>query len=216
MEFQTPQTDVWNGRFGRDYTDRNPHSLEELQALYKKNYGTTRIELNERFLQGLDRSIRILEVGSGLGMQLLCLQSMGFGNLYGVELQEYAVEESKAETRGINIIQGTAFDIPFKDGYFDLVYTSGVLIHIHPDDLAAAMGEIYRCTGRHIWGLEYFADTCTEVEYRGNENLLWKNDFARLYLDRLSDLELVQEERIKYQDVDNQDAMFLLRKAGAG
>ncbi len=195
MNIETIQAKAWGGRFGRDYTDRNPDSLEELQALYRRSFGTSRTELNERFLGGLNRSIRILEVGSGLGMQLLCLQSMGFRCLYGVELQEYAVEKSKAATRGLNIIQGTVFDIPFKRGYFDLVYTSGVLIHIHPDDLAAAMTEMHRCASRYIWGMEYFSATCTEMKYRGNKNLLWKNDFAKLYLDRFSDLDLAKEER---------------------
>jgi len=57
---------------------------------------------------------------------------MGFTNLYGIELQWYAVEKAKEYTKGINIIQGSGFDIPFKDGYFDLVITNGVLIHIAP------------------------------------------------------------------------------------
>lgn len=57
-------------------------------------------------------------------MQLKCLQEMGFTNLYGVELQAYAVQRSKEFTEGINIIQGSGFDVPFKDGFFDLVCTN--------------------------------------------------------------------------------------------
>ena len=71
---------------------------------------------------------------------------MGFTNLYGIELQGYAVELSKSRTHNINIIQGSAFDIPFKNEYFDLVFTSGLLIHIHPSNIREAMNEIYRCT----------------------------------------------------------------------
>jgi len=56
----------------------------------------------------------------------------GINNLYGIELQQYAIEKAKALTKRINIIHGVADDIPFKDGYFDMVFTSGVLIHIHP------------------------------------------------------------------------------------
>jgi len=208
----TEQMEKWAGQFGKEYTDRNALCLEEMEALYKRNYGVIRTELNERFLKGIDRSSRILEVGSNIGNQLLCLQRMGFSNLHGIELQSYAVELSKSRTRRINIIEGSAFDIPYKDGYFDLVFTSGMLIHISPSDIALAMREIHRCTSEYIWGFEYYADKYTEITYRGHGDLLWKADFARLYLDQFGDLELVEEERLKYLDNDNVDAMFLLRK----
>lgn len=208
----TEQMEKWAGEFGREYTDRNALSLEEMEALYKKNYGMTRTELNERFLKEMDRTIRILEVGSNIGNQLLCLQRVGFRNLYGVELQNYAVEFSKSRTRNINIIEGSAFDIPYKNGYFDLVFTAGVLIHINPSDIALVIREIYRCTRKYIWGFEYYADKYTEIPYRGQRNLLWKADFAKLYLNQFGDLELVKEEHLKYLDNDNVDTMFLFRK----
>jgi pseudaminic acid biosynthesis-associated methylase len=208
----TEQMEKWAGQFGREYTDRNAFSLEEMEALYKRNYGVTSTELNEQFLKGIDRTIRILEVGSNIGNQLLCLQRMGFRSLYGIEVQGYAVELSKSRTRNINIIEGTAFDIPFKDGYFDLVFTAGVLIHINPSDIALVLREIHRCARKYIWGFEYYTDHYTEIPYRGQRNLLWKTDFARLYFDQFRDLELVKEEHLKYLDNDNVDTMFLFRK----
>ena len=71
------------------------------------------------FLGNFDRSIRILEVGSNVGSQLNGLQKIGFKNLYGIEIQQSAVEISKQNTTNINIIKGSAFDIPFKDSYFN-------------------------------------------------------------------------------------------------
>ena len=91
----------------------------------KRKYGKTRTEFNEKFLEGTDRSASILEVGSNIGLQLLCLQRMGFNNLYGIELQNYAIELAKSRTRYINIIEGSIFDIPYKDGFFDIVFTTG-------------------------------------------------------------------------------------------
>lgn len=212
MARNTEQMEAWDGQFGKEYTDRNAPSLEELQSLYRRNYGLTRTELNRRFLERLDPSARILEVGSNVGNQLLCLQQMGFTDLWGIELQSYAVELSKSRTKDINIIKASAFDIPYKDGYFDLVFTSGLLIHIAPSDVGLCMSEIYRCTREYIWGFEYYADNVTEVVYRGQKRLLWKANFPRLYLDRFDDLELVKEEHIKYLDSVNVDVMFLLRK----
>jgi pseudaminic acid biosynthesis-associated methylase len=211
----TNQTQQWSSEFGKEYTDRNPHTIETMDGLYNKQFGLTRTELNVRFLSNLDRSIKILEVGSNVGTQLQGLQEIGFENLYGIELQTYAVEISKQNTKNINLIQGSAFDIPFKDSFFDLVFTSGVLIHINPDDLTIAMKEIHRCTSKYIWGFEYYADQYTEIPYRGSSNLMWKANFAKLYLDEFQDLELVKEKRIKYLDNDNVDSMFLIRKKSA-
>ncbi len=214
VEKFTDQIQQWSSEFGKEYTERNPHTIEVMDELYGKQFGLTRTELNLTFLGNLDRSIKILEVGSNVGAQLHGLQKIGFKNLYGIEIQPYAVEVSKQNTKNINIIQGSAFDIPFKDSYFDFVFTSGVLIHINPGDLNIAMREIYRCTSEYIWGFEYYADRYSEIPYRGRRNLLWKADFAKLYLDEFRDLELVKEKRIKYLDNDNVDSMFLIRKRG--
>lgn len=202
----------WEGNFGKEYTDRNTLTPQQLDQLYKRNYGISRNELNKVFLGDLDRSFKILEVGSNLGDQLLSLQRMGFENLYGIEVNSYAVEQAKANTENINIIRGSAFDIPFKDRYFDLVFTSGVLIHIAPQDIERALREIHRCSREYIWGFEYYADSYTEVRYRDQDNLLWKTDFAGLYLDLFGDLELVKERRLKYLENENVDTMFLIRK----
>lgn len=212
MSQLTEQIKIWASEFGKEYTDRNNKKLEEVDELYKKNYGISRTELNELFLGNMDRSIKILEVGCNVGIQLLFLQRMGFKNLYGIELQSYAVELAKSRTKNINIIQGTAFDIPFRDNFFDLVFTSGVLIHIHPSDIVSAIKEIYRCTNEYIWGFEYYSNEYVEVKYRGKENLLWKANFSRLYLNTFNDLELVKEMKLKYLDNENVDVMFLLKK----
>jgi len=137
---------------------------------------------------------------------------MGFESLYGIELQEYAVEISKKRTKGINIIQGNAFDIPYKSSYFDLVFTSGVLIHIHPSDIKTICKEINRCSKKYIWGFEYYADEFTEVNYRDNSDLLWKADYANIYLSTFKNLDLVKEKRLKYLTNDNINTMFLLKK----
>ena len=212
MRKLTDQMLQWSSEFGIEYTERNPHTFEAMDEIYKKQFGFTRTELNLTFLGGFDGSIRILEVGSNVGTQLIGLQKIGFKNLYGIEIQPYAVEISKQNAKNINIINGSALDIPFKDSYFDLVFTSGLLIHINPDDINTVMKEIYRCSLEYIWGFEYYADKYLEIPYRGRRNLLWKADFAKLYQNEFKDLELVKEKRIKYLDNDNVDSMFLVRK----
>ncbi len=208
----TEQMQEWSGEFGKQYTDRNFMTLNEMEDLWISNYGFTRTQMNKKFLENLPFDMKILEVGSNIGNQLLCLQKAGFTNLYGIELQSYAVEIAKSRTKNINIIQGSAFDIPYKDGYFDMVFTSGVLIHISPDDINNVLDEIYRCAKRFIWGAEYFFEEYINVPYRDKNELLWKGNFSKMYIERFKNLQLVKEEFMKYLKNDNVDVMYLLEK----
>jgi pseudaminic acid biosynthesis-associated methylase len=208
----TAQTLRWTNQFGRDYTDRNSLTLSELDALYQRNYGVTRRELNERFLAEVPRSARVLEVGCNIGNQLRMLRELGFSNLYGIEIQHYALQQAKSRVRGINVVEASALEIPFCDGSFDLVFTSGVLIHIAPENLSSVLGEIHRCTSKYIWGFEYHSSVPTEVSYRGNRSLLWKMNYPQAFLDQFHDLELLRAEQLSYLDNSNIDCMFLVCK----
>jgi len=209
------QMKEWIGDFGKKYTDRNALTLDEMNEMYRKKFGMSREDVNNLFIDEMNRNIKILEIGSNIGNQLLLLQKMGFKNLYGIEINDYAVEFSKSRSKNINIIQGSAFDIPFKDKYFDLVFTSGLLIHIAPHDINLVLHEIYRCTKEYIWGFEYYYEKYTEVIYRGKKNLLYKTNFPKLYLDLFKDIKLIKEKKIKYLDDDNIDVIFLLKKKGS-
>ncbi|HVN19623.1 MAG TPA: pseudaminic acid biosynthesis-associated methylase [Dongiaceae bacterium] len=209
---RTEQIRTWMGDFGREYTDRNTYTVAGLDELYLRIYGITRTEINQRMLAGIPKDARILEVGCNIGTQLLMLREMGFSNLYGIEIQTYALERASSRLPGAVLVQASAFGIPYADRYFDLVFSSGVLIHIAPADLPNALAEIHRCARTWIWGLEYYAPETTEIAYRGHESLLWKADFARAYLQRFEDLELVREERLRYLENENVDTSFLLRR----
>lgn len=209
---KTAQLEHWRSDFGRAYTDRNSLTPDALDALYRRNYGIGRRELNQRFLVDMPRTARILEVGCNEGNQLCALREMGFENLYGIEIQDYALRKAQARLEGAQFAVATAFEIPYPDGFFDLVFTSGVLIHIAPADLPRALREIHRCARGFIWGHEYYAPQPMEVPYRGHEELLWKMDYARLYLDLFDDLDLVREERLPYLQDANVDSMFLLAR----
>lgn len=211
-EQMTEQMKEWAGKFGEEYVDRNITSPEEFDNLLRSRIGLSRTEQIDEFLSELKLN-NILEVGCNVGNQLLLLQKRGFKNLCGIELNRYAVEKAKERTKGIDILQGSAFNIQFKDAYFDMVFTSGVLIHISPQDINDVLDEIYRCSKKYIWGSEYFSAEYTKVNYRGHNELLWKTNFAELYLDRFSDLQLVKERKYPYlEDKKLVDHVFLLKK----
>lgn len=209
----TEQEKFWNSNFGKEYTERNKwHSDEEWDKIYSDTWGMTKLEINNKVLKDLPREITILEVGCNYGAQLRGFQRMGFSNLYGVELQGYAVEESKKAFYGLNIITGSGFDLPFKDNFFDLVCTNGVLIHISPADHYSFMKEIHRCSKRFIMGWEYYDKDLKELNYRNNEGYMWKADFESIYRKHFPGLTVMEKHFIKYLSNDNVDAIFLLEK----
>lgn len=208
----THQMKFWGGDSGKRYTDRNTFNPKQLDDMYRRNSGVPRSKMNAMFLGKLDRNMRILEVGCNIGNQLRMLQKMGFRNLYGIEINKYAIEQAKKHSKGVNIIYGSAFDIPFKDGFFDLVFTAGVLIHINPKHIQNVLKEIRRCSRKYIWGYEFFAPDCTMKVYRGKKQLFWKTDFPGLYRKAFPKLSLVKIKFFKYLKNDDVDVMYLFRK----
>src|SRR4029079_15520344 len=91
-----------------------------------------------------------------------------------------------------NVLHGTAFDLPFRDRMFDLVFTSGVLIHIAPDSLGRALDEMHRVARRWIAAIEYDPPLEQEIEYRGHAGALWKRDHGAAWQARHPGLRLVR------------------------
>ena len=80
------------------------------------------------------------------------------------------------------VLDGTAERIDLPDDSIDLVFTSGVLIHVAPDRLDAAYREMHRVARRYLLTIEYFADEPEEKTYRSREGILFKRDFGALWL----------------------------------
>ena len=174
----TPQLAAWTGEFGDDYVRR--HEAAE----WKLRYG---VEAFRRMVGGLTLE-SVLEVGSNIGLNLWFLREL-FGTrlrLFAVEPNRTAYERLVADPR-IRVEQAwnaTAAELPLPDAAVDLVFTSGVLIHIAPADLGRATDEIVRVARRYVLCVEYFSHTPQEITYRGHEGLLFKRDFGAFYLDR--------------------------------
>lgn len=209
----THQRKTWEEEFGEGYLERNVYDPKELNQFYKNRYGFTKDQLNDEFLKDIPKDAKILEVGTNIGNQLFHLQSQGFTNLYGIEIQDRAINYAKHRTDNLNIIKGDALDIPFKDGFFDVVFTHGVLIHISPENITKVIQEIYRVSNDFIWGLEYYAPQYRDLEYHGQKNIMWKTDFCKLYTSTFSDLKLLKEKKYKYLEENHlEDQMYLLKK----
>jgi len=175
------QLETWRGEFGKAYTDRNVMDWERRLPAFKN------------MLEGLHLE-RVLEVGCNRGHNLRALEEI-LGEdaaIFGVEPNAYARSIARTISDKVNPVPGNAYDLPFKDGYFDLVFTVGVLIHVPTEQLEDAIKEIARATRRYILAAEYFAEQDTVIDYHGRNDLLWKRNFLEHYQRNVPGLKLVR------------------------
>lgn len=213
---ETKQLKNWRGKFGVDYTLRNSQALEEMEELFRQEFGVSTSEMFGKALRRLPIK-NVLEVGCNIGNKLALLKNLGFEDLTGVEPLNFAISEGKKRYPFISFKQGTVFDLPFANGSFDLVFTAGVLIHINPGDLSRAMNEIARVAGKWILGFEYYSAKPERVVYRGKDELLWKRDFTSEYLKTVAGLKIMYEKRFKHNpEIVGKDGLksqiFVLQK----
>ncbi|MEO8206165.1 MAG: pseudaminic acid biosynthesis-associated methylase [Chthoniobacterales bacterium] len=183
------QLDQWQGEFGTTYTDRNSVDWKLRVPAFKK------------ILEGLDLST-VLEVGCNRGHNLVSLASFlsEETEIFGIEPNCHARKLARKTSDRISAIRGTAYDIPFLDGFFDLVFTVGVLIHVPLTELPRALKNMGRVSGKYLLSLEYFAEEETIIPYRGHDDLLWKRNFKKHYEEAMPGLRL-----IKSGDLDEKD-----------
>ena len=209
------QEKIWTGNFGKKYSERNNYSsYQKWNNFYFERYGYSKEKINYQFLQNINKDIKILEIGCNLGQQLFCLYKMGFKNLYGIEIQSYCINQIRKNKKNFfNVIQASAYDIPFKKNYFDLVFTNNVLIHFPPKKIRKVLNEAYRVSSKWIWGFEYYSKKYVEILYRNHQNMLWKNDYANLFLRQFNSLKL-KKKKLFINLMNNQeiDSMYLLKK----
>jgi spore coat polysaccharide biosynthesis protein SpsF len=74
-------------------------------------------------------------------------------------------------------------DSNLEEDIADLVFTIGVLIHIHPDQLLDNMKKMFLYSKKYILIGEYFNRTPVMIEYQGEKNKLFKSDFGKLFLE---------------------------------
>ena len=218
----TSQLAAWTAEFGRAYTDRNPIGVDDMDRELGEWCGCGRkSELFRQFTPPERIACgRVLEVGSNVGVQLKILQTVNPGlELYGLEPMAYALQKGRAHYPDINFVPGNAFEIPFRDNYFDLVMTNTVLIHIHPNELPAALAEIHRVSKRFIFFHEYYGDDLTELTYHGQQSLMWKTNFMQRYLEMFPNLRTVDVRYLDYADTVTgaplRDQVALLEKGAS-
>lgn len=172
------QLKLWMGRFGDDYHTRNiilPEDVAKREAFWSVVLNTC----------GDDIPKSILEVGAGNGINIQAI-----GNLYkrhGHSVVLEAVEPNEKARLSLldqNICQVVYPNKDIAEGVkYDMVFTSGVLIHINPEELLSFTKKIYSLSNKYIVCAEYFRPEPETKKYRDKEDALFIRDFGSFYLD---------------------------------
>ncbi len=194
----TRQVGIWRGRFGREYTDRNVVDPAEKKAIFKKTFGGLRLK-------------SALEVGCNRGHNLVALADLFGIEPVGIEPNAYARRKARLADPRIAVLDGTIFDLPFRDKTFDLAFTSGVLIHIRRADLPRAIRELHRVSGRYLFCSEYYDTKETHIPYRGHAELLWRRDFKTHFLKQFPRLKVIRSGHYG-EEIDHRMDWWLFEK----
>jgi SAM-dependent methyltransferase len=104
------------------------------------------------YMQGLERSLlralgdvgvalagaRVLDVGCGSGYFLNRLREYGAGEAHGIDLVEERIAEGRDRYPALQLLVGSATELPFEDGEFDLVTQFTCLSSILDDEVRLA------------------------------------------------------------------------------
>lgn len=192
------QSEFWRGRFGDEYSQRCELTRERV---LRKTWDWSRI------LRNIEHCLptSCCEIGSNVGINLHALNNLIDATMYAVEPNESArkILSQSGVLPSECVFDGIGSNIPLEDGAVELSISSGVLIHIAPENLLQTYRELYRVSSKYIATIEYFSDQPEAISYRGYKNKLFKRDFGQFWNNNFPDLEIV-------------DYGFFWKGAGAG
>lgn len=133
----------------------------------------------------------ILECGSNIGRNINFLNFLypqARKSIIEVAIKPFEVVTSRYKLN--HAFKGSLVESDLPENSFDFVFTNGVLIHIHPDNVLANMQKMYDYSNKYIMISEYFNRSPVMIEYRGESNKLFKSDFGKTFITNF-DVELV-------------------------
>ncbi len=170
------QLDRWKGEFGEAYTRRNVVDWR------------SRVDGFRQMIPS--GTISVCEIGANVGHNLRAIREF-VPSVHGCEPNKYARDIARETDRTVCGCSVYDLGIWHRRMKYDLVFTSGVLIHVPPERLNEALTNIHSVAARHILAVEYDSQEDVAVEYRGHEDMLWKRNYGAHYTRLFPDLKLI-------------------------
>ncbi len=170
------QQKFWKEKYADSYREKNDDFNLELgaEAWRKILFNTSDID-------------NLLECGSNIGRNIGILETvLPHAKKSIIEINKTSYDLAKTRYSIDHSFNGSILESDFKINSFDLVFTSGVLIHIHPDDVLENMKKLYSYSKKYIVIAEYFNRTPVMIPYQGEDDKLFKQDFGKLFIENFN------------------------------
>ena len=154
-----------------------------------------------KFIKDLAISLRcnsVLEIGCGTGVDLrLFPENL---TVFGVDLNDLALDIAKKQNSSIDFKKGSITDLPFEDSSVDFIFTHKFLNCLNDEDLKKGVDEMYRVGAKYIVNCEMYDPTESKTEGAfTSRNMLnrWKDYKVKI----ISDVDMhedIEPEKIRF------------------
>ena len=166
------QEQFWKDTYAKEYIARN--SEFDLDSGVKAWAQMTR---------NLEPIGSILECGCNIGRNINILNHLMPGAEKSIiEISPEAFSIVTGKYSFVDALNCPILASDFGGKQFDLVFTSGVLIHIAPENLLENLSKIYAHSKKYILLCEMFSRIPKTVAYKGENDLLFTRDYGRFFL----------------------------------
>lgn len=126
------------------------------------------------------------EAGCGFGWNILrCKQEFPDAFVGGVDfsMTQLMASRNYMNRRDIPVVKGDNCKLPFRDGAFDIGFSLGVYMNIHPNNIKRAARELLRVCNKRIIHVEYDETRTTEElrRKRAFKTNIVSHDFKAIY-----------------------------------
>ena len=167
---------IWNSL----YKEKINEEFENFDDYFK-----TKMKLKQPFLKQVIKYAKnkpILECGCGTGKATVYLASKGIKS-YGMDLEEAMVNQTKelskkvCKENPVKAFQGDIRNIPFKDKFFSVTHSSGVLEHYSDEEIIALINEQLRVSDICVFSVptKYF-----DKKMLGNERFMTRKEWISI------------------------------------
>jgi len=173
MTNKAEQEEFWANTYAADYVKKN----SDFDSL-------TGEKAWKEMLLKTDSISTVLECGCNIGRNIKFLNNvLPRAKKSIIELSKPAYNFVINNEEIQNSFNGSIIESELNGHTFDLVFTMGVLIHIHPDNLLENMQKMFQYSRKYILIGEYFNRTPVMIEYQGQQDKLFKRDFGKFFIE---------------------------------
>lgn len=170
------QQNFWKNEYSKEYIERNSN--------FDLNLG---IKAWSKMLRNTNDIKNLLECGSNIGRNIEFLENLLPDTEKSIlELSPDAFEIVTSRYKFKDAVNSSILESDLPSNNYDLVFTTGVLIHIHPDDLLDNLNKIYNFSKKYVLFGEMFSRNPSFVNYKGEDDLLFTRDFGRYFIEHFN------------------------------